>query len=158
MRLHIGAGLDYRDGWVNIDIDESVKADYHCDMADMPFDNDTFDEVYSHHALEHGRDLVQIVAEMVRVSKNGAEWTITVPYWTWSQNQGNPHHHIYFSEHTFNFFGKTYKRGHNKDWTLEVLDISYGLADDYDDASGPICLKKYLNVAKDITFKIKVHK
>lgn len=195
--LNVGCGLQYIEStdteqWTNVDIDPDVKTDWcgdACYMPDIKILHEygdwiedgwgsRFDHIYSHHSLEHFKDLIQIVHEMVRVSKNGATWEHTVPYWTWSRNQGNPHHHIYFSEHTFNFFGKTYKRGHKESWSLEVLDIEYGWNRDYWDNEIehrreiliehllPVAIEeeyldlkdKYLNVVKDITFKIKVHK
>jgi SAM-dependent methyltransferase len=174
--LNLGCGLDYKEStdeirWINTDVDPDVKTDWCGDAKNMPYGwlmysgmeraeedwTNKFDHIYSHHSLEHFPDLIEIVHEMVRVSKNGATWEITVPYWSWSQNQGNPHHHIYFSEHTFDFFGEKYKRGHKESWTLEVVDIKYGWADGYDDEFH-MYRHQWLNVVKDLTFKIIVRK
>lgn len=141
MKLHIGSGTKYLQGFVNIDIDEDSLADVVCDANNMPFEDNTFDYIYSNHSLEHFTDLFKIVNEMVRVSKNGATWEHTVPYWSWPQNQGNPYHHINFSEHTFKFFDKVngvYKRGQKQNYSLEELDVEWN--------------------EQQITFKLKVHK
>ena len=38
MKLNLGSGNDYREGWINIDINPKLKADYYCDLenADLP--------------------------------------------------------------------------------------------------------------------------
>lgn len=116
------------EGWVNVDIDPDVKTDWCGDCTNMPFNNNTFEEVFSHHALEHFDDLFEIVDELARVSKDGAIWSIIVPYWSWPQNQGNPHHKINFSEHTFRFFDKEegiYKRGQKQPYSIKENEIKY---------------------------------
>lgn len=172
--LNLGCGLDYRESttteqWTNLDIDREVKADLYGDASNMLYletrkgnlgvvGPNVFDHIYSHHSLEHLPDLIEIVDEMARVSKNRATWEIIVPYWSWVQNIGNPHHRIQFTEHTFDFFGEKYKRGHKKDYRLEVLDRSFTFADGIDPESGIVMMSKYINVVREIAFKIKVHK
>ena len=128
MKLHLGCGTNYKEGWVNVDLDPNVKADWHGDCNEMPFANDTFDYIYTHHVLEHFDDLFKILYEISRVSKNGAILEIIVPYWSWSQNQGNPYHKLYFSEHTMRFFDKEngiYKRGQTQPFSLQELECDF---------------------------------
>ncbi len=33
LKIHIGCGNDYRAGWINIDIDTNLKADFYCDFT-----------------------------------------------------------------------------------------------------------------------------
>ena len=55
-RLHIGCGKNYlppEQGWVNHDAMSCVKADVYCDMSALPFDRESFREIYASHVLEH---------------------------------------------------------------------------------------------------------
>lgn len=49
------------------------------DMHRMTFAPDSFDVVYSSHSLEHAHDPRQVVAEVVRVARNGAVVALEVP-------------------------------------------------------------------------------
>ena len=49
------------------------------DMHQMTFPDDSFDVVYCSHALEHSYDVHRVVAEMVRVARDGAVVGVEVP-------------------------------------------------------------------------------
>ena len=49
------------------------------DMHRMTFGADSFDVVYSSHSLEHAHDADQVVAEIVRVAREGAVIAVEVP-------------------------------------------------------------------------------
>jgi len=60
MRLHLGCGQRYLDGYVNIDFPESEHMvtvrrppDRYADIADLRFEKATVDEVRLHHVFEH---------------------------------------------------------------------------------------------------------
>jgi hypothetical protein len=53
-KLHIGSGTHYADGWMNVDCDDYHKeVDLIADVFNLPFDPDSFDQVYMGHFLEH---------------------------------------------------------------------------------------------------------
>ncbi|MGZ4410891.1 MAG: class I SAM-dependent methyltransferase, partial [Gaiellaceae bacterium] len=56
--------------------DPSVRV---MDMHAMDFPSDRFDAVYSSHSLEHSYDLGRVVAEIVRVARDGAVIGVEVP-------------------------------------------------------------------------------
>ena len=48
MCLNIGCGNDYKKGFVNLDFNKAIRADIYADISQkLPFDNDTFDYIYS---------------------------------------------------------------------------------------------------------------
>ena len=49
------------------------------DMHRMTFASDSFDVVYSSHSLEHAHDPGQVVAELVRVARDGSVIAVEVP-------------------------------------------------------------------------------
>lgn len=79
-KLNIGCGKYYRAGFINIDIDPSVKPDIIRDIEKgLPFDDNSVDEIFCSHTLEHIHDLLFVLREFYRVCKNGAKITIIVP-------------------------------------------------------------------------------
>lgn len=55
-RLHIGCGKAYlppEEGWTNVDIFSTVRADIYADMTSLPFERGSFDLIYASHVLEH---------------------------------------------------------------------------------------------------------
>lgn len=52
-RLHLGTGKNYLNGWTNVDIFSTVRADLYCDITNLPFELRSFDLIYASHVLEH---------------------------------------------------------------------------------------------------------
>src|SRR5205814_10341627 len=70
----------YREGWVNIDHDRSVRADHHEDAAVLPsFAPNSVNEIYAGHIAEHVDDLKAAFARWNEVLQPGGRITITVP-------------------------------------------------------------------------------
>lgn len=81
-KLHIGAGDDALSGWLNTDIDPGTDDVYFLDATQpFPFDDDTFDYVYSEHMIEHisRRDASFMLGECRRVLKSGGTIRIATP-------------------------------------------------------------------------------
>lgn len=114
MKLHIGCGNHRLDGWVNIDANPACQPDKVMSLPDdsllLEFDENTVDEIYSSHALEHMPRFLDVVEQMWRVSKPGALWTIEVPHER--HEIGNPYHVNRFTEWTFRFFEPTVRFVH----------------------------------------------
>jgi SAM-dependent methyltransferase len=54
LRLHLGCGTDYRDGWVNVDGNPQVRADLYCSVESLPAIRDGSAQVVEAcHVLEH---------------------------------------------------------------------------------------------------------
>ena len=84
-KLNIGCGRDIRpieEGWVNLDIREGGGVDvvHDLDRLPLPFDDDSFDEVYASHVLEHVLRWENLLHDIYRIMKPGGVLTIRVPY------------------------------------------------------------------------------
>lgn len=71
MKLHLGCGANYIDGYVNIDYPQSehnhvrVRCDQYADITTLSFDEGSIEEIRLHHVFEHfGR--VQALAMLVK--------------------------------------------------------------------------------------------
>jgi len=86
-KLNLGCGTDYKDGWVNVDLEiniygEKSKTDINHDLNVYPYpfkDND-FDFIWSWGLLEHIKDLDLHIKELTRISKKKCKIEIHVPY------------------------------------------------------------------------------
>jgi len=80
-KLNIGCGNRKREGWVNLDIDPLCNPDIVRDVdKGLPFDDNSFDEVYCSHVLEHVQDAYFLMKEMHRICVNGSKIKIIVPH------------------------------------------------------------------------------
>ncbi len=80
MKLNLGCWIFYRDGWVNIDHDRSVRADRYEDATLLPsIAPDSIEEIYAGHLAEHVEDVKGTFARWGEVLKPGGRITITVP-------------------------------------------------------------------------------
>lgn len=107
--LHIGCGRHKIPGAVGLDITALPEVDVVLDLdkEKLPFPDNTFDEVYAHHVLEHLRNLPDVLSELHRVCKVGAVIDILVPYYTCVGAFGDPTHVRFFTYRTLEHFAET---------------------------------------------------
>ena len=89
VRLNLGCGekpLPRDDGWINIDLREpkSLNGDvffYHDLREPLPFDDETADEIYAKHLIEHLtlKQWERVLPDWVRVLKHGGRMVIECP-------------------------------------------------------------------------------
>lgn len=96
---------DPRDQVIGLDIQKFPGVDVIHDLekAPLPFEDETFDMVYSSHNLEHVDNRVQLMDEIWRILKMGGIFRVIVPHHT------NPvgkrlEHHGYFGMQSFESF------------------------------------------------------
>lgn len=81
-------GVDYGD------FNQEIKHDLR--IIPFPFDNDFADVIFSSHCIENlvtdYTELIPILKEMHRISKDGAKWILIFPHWTRTLN--DPMHNI----------------------------------------------------------------
>jgi ubiquinone/menaquinone biosynthesis C-methylase UbiE len=109
MKLNIGCGRDYREGWQNIDISKEVKAEHYLDIREdmLPFKNDSCDEIHISGVLEQillNEQLVFAMNECHRVLKGGSKMTVIVPNVKYSVAFQDPFDCRRFSETTWDYF------------------------------------------------------
>lgn len=94
VKINLGCGKDYKDGWVNLDHERvsslwKVDIEYDLDKCRLPFANDSVDEVCMNHVLEHlNCDLMDFFNDLWRVMKPDGVVRIRVPHasglWAWA--------------------------------------------------------------------------
>jgi len=82
VKLHIGSGRNYKEGWVNIDSDPKVKADVFYDLTKgIPFPDNSVDYIFNEHFIEHLSydEGFEFMKEAYRVLKPGGIIRIACP-------------------------------------------------------------------------------
>lgn len=81
LKLNLGCGNVYLNGWINIDCD-SKKADLNMDLRNpLPYQDNTIDFIYSEHVIEHFtvKEGLALLKECYRVLKPGGIIRIATP-------------------------------------------------------------------------------
>ena len=80
MKLEFGGGKKPRgDGWVNVDQCQEADVIHNLNLRPWPFADDSAEEIYSSHCLEHLIQPVEVLREVARIGKLGAKVEIRVP-------------------------------------------------------------------------------
>lgn len=79
MKINLGCNDFKLDGFINIDSDPVTKPDLVADASHLPYEDNTVDEIYAGHLLEHFSYNEDVLVEWKRVLKDGGRITITVP-------------------------------------------------------------------------------
>ncbi len=107
-KLNIGCGNEIKDGYLNVDFVKQPGVDLVVDLEKFPwpFKDNTFEEVYASHVLEHVVDLIKTMKEIHRISKKGAKIVIRGPHFSCGVSYRDPTHKRFFSYFTFEYFTK----------------------------------------------------
>ena len=105
MKLNLGCGKDYRDGWVNINDKPFHKCDLILDLNRFPypFEDNSVDYILLKDVLEHLEDTFKVIGECHRILKPTGRIHIHVPHHTDSAGMGAPEHKHYFCIYSFDF-------------------------------------------------------
>lgn len=78
IKIDIGCGKNKREGFIGIDIDRTVKPDIVASALNLPFKDNSVDEINSFHLVEHFnyQEAQIFFDEVYRVLKNGGKATI----------------------------------------------------------------------------------
>jgi predicted SAM-dependent methyltransferase len=85
IKLNVGCGTDYKDGWINIDnnSDNNIeKLDLNWDLRNpLPFSDDSVDFIFNEHLIEHltVNEAQVVIKDLVRILKPGGVLRIAMP-------------------------------------------------------------------------------
>jgi SAM-dependent methyltransferase len=91
---------------INVDRTAETEPDVVHDLnrTPWPFPDNAFSAVYAFDVLEHLDDLVRVMEEVHRISRNGALVHITVPHFSCANAFTDPTHRHYFGYASFDYF------------------------------------------------------
>lgn len=122
MKLNLGCGDNYLDGFVNLD-KGFCKKDVEHDLENVPypFKDNQFDYIVATNVLEHlnKANWFEIINELYRISSPNAIWEIYSPYALSDNFFTDPTHKMPLTTRSFDFFDP------NKE--LRKLGVIYGI-------------------------------
>ena len=165
MRLKLGCGKHIKRGYINLDILNLKGVDVIFDLNKLPktktpFSNDFFDEIHAYHIIEHFVNIIPLMNELYRISKDKAIIKVIVPFYHSEHAFRDPTHKSYFSYDSFNHFIKksSYYYYHGIKTNFEIKELKIiGIR------FFPMFLlrklSKYIpNLVTELRFKLKVLK
>ncbi len=105
-KIEIGSGKKKREGYETCDIRNIPGVDHICRADELPFENETVDEIYSRHVIEHFtlKEFIETLSEWNRVLKVGGAIYIICPNLLWHLEQilQGTHESFYVKERGLN--------------------------------------------------------
>lgn len=132
-RLHLGCGRDIRDGWINLDVSPlpgvTVVADLDdCRNKPLPLADNSMDEFFASHVIEHLHYPLPFMQELHRVASAGAKAVFHVPYGSSDDADADPTHVRRYFVNSFHFFSQlAYWRadyGYRGDWEIDSIVLT----------------------------------
>ena len=111
MKLNLGCGRDYREGYVNIDISRDVRAEHYLDIRKdpLPFPDQSVKEIYISGVLEQigsNDEFLFCMQELGRVLEPGGTMRVIVPNAAFAIAHQDPMDVRKFTKPTFFYFLK----------------------------------------------------
>lgn len=109
--------------WTNADILSGIGADEVMDIDDpyWPWGDNTFDQVWANHCLEHSDRISHVIEELWRICKPGALIQIRLPWCEWEGYWDDPTHRSHWTEETLTW----YQQGHPHHGALPFKHIEF---------------------------------
>ena len=108
VKINLGCGQKYLDGYINCDLLPTVKADKHFDLDTFPypFESGVADEIFMDNVLEHLESIPKVMGELHRILRTVGRLRIIVPYAKSDWAFQDPTHKHFFTEVTMNYFSE----------------------------------------------------
>jgi SAM-dependent methyltransferase len=111
IQVELGCGANKKiQNAISVDMVDLDGVDIIANINDgLPFDDNSIDEIYSYHFLEHVDSLENTLKEIHRVLKNGGKNIGSVPHFANPYFYSDPTHNSFFGLYSFSYFDKNQK-------------------------------------------------
>ena len=160
-RINLGCGRDVKEGWINLDSFKLPGVDIvfdleECGSKKIPLDDNSIDEFFASHLLEHIKNVLPFLQELYRIAKPNAKITFRCPYGSSDDAFEDPTHVRQMFINSFGFFSQPYywraDYGYKGDWKLDKVtfnvDKSKGIGKDARAVLNDISI--YRNIVQEI--------
>lgn len=159
MKIDIGCGRYRKDGFIGIDMQKTTCVDILSNVDyGLPFADDSIEEVYSSHTIEHLTNCDLFLRELARVCKSGALIELRMPYYSYIFAL-NPGHKYPFSDEWFQAVVRDY---YSNLFSIEKVEYKEcpGVRDELGkyEIDFSFAKKHFNNVIEDFTVYLRVVK
>lgn len=107
MKINIGCGNKKREGFIGIDLYQCSAVNIISDISKyIPIKNNSVEEIYASHVIEHIFDIASLMKEIHRVCKNNAVVTIITPHFSSIDSWRDPTHVHHLTFYSMKHFEK----------------------------------------------------
>ena len=158
IKLDIACGKNTRQGFTGVDIWDGAEIVADLEKFPWPFEDNSVDEIFCSHYIEHTPDLISFANELYRIMKVGATAEIIAPYYSSIRAWQDPTHLRAISENTFLYFNKGWRLANKLDHYPITADFDFeyhyfldpAWQGKKDDDELRFAIKHYINVVMDI--------
>ncbi|PGX77766.1 class I SAM-dependent methyltransferase [Priestia megaterium] len=131
-KLHLGCGKTILKEWINLDIMKGQGVDIvadleKCSETPLPFEDNSIDEFYASHLIEHIHHTLPLMQELHRIAKNDAKAVFRLPYGSSDDAYEDPTHIRQYFLNSFGYFSQPYywraDYGYRGDWKTEKISL-----------------------------------
>jgi len=148
-KLNMGCGIDYKEGFVNLDFHSHVKIDvqHNLNQFPYPFNENEFDYILASHVLEHLDKPFDVMTELHRLLKKGGTLHVKVPHF--SRGFTHSEHKAGFDVTFPYYFDSNFTKSgyYGVDFKLVKLRLNYFAF---------FHLLPYMGVSKPVIFGMKI--
>ena len=133
MKLHLGCGRRTREGWVNVDTSPGRDIDVVTDLREiapggLPFEDDSFDEIFARELIERVSDARAFMSELYRIARPGCQLVLQGPHGASDNAWGHPGILRPFFPESFTAFGQPFywrgDEGYASDWQVGFVILT----------------------------------
>lgn len=169
MKLDLGCGQNKQPGFKGADIAPGPGVDFVVDLEQYPwkeFKDDSIEEIYASHYVEHVGDLMKFMNEVWRIATPNAKITFIAPYYTSIRCWQDPTHKRAISEATWMYYNREWRNANKLDHypidcNFEVTNMVVFFVPPWDKKSEEarqFAQQHYFNVISDIVVELKAVK
>lgn len=132
-----------QEGFIGIDKIKTDQVDIVHDLESYPwpFENDSIDEIYCSHYIEHTSDLIKFMEELYRIMKPESKAIIIAPWYASIRAWQDPTHKRAISDATFLYF--------RKEWREQTKLDHYDIKANFDFIPGYILSPEWINRSEE---------
>lgn len=123
-KINLGCGKKYLEGYINTDVNRSVKADvyFNLNRIPYPFKKNFADLIRLDNVLEHLDDIPKVMQELHRILKPAGIAEIYLPYAKSDGAFQDPTHKHFFTEKSMDYFTKDFEFGYYSKSKFEIVE------------------------------------
>lgn len=125
MKLNLGCGNNYLQGYINVDRMPGIADIVHdLDEIPYPWPDNSVDEILMRHVLEHLQDIRKVMDELWRLLRPRGQLVLYVPHFSHFQALTHPEHRHAFHYNSFQMFTpQSGERYTDRLWNIQEVKL-----------------------------------